>query len=138
MTEESKSDVPSRYNYRYLTADEVRARYIEELRKAESTHIANVVQGTLNHEKSKLMKSEAFAGGKQDNAKLKIADELKRKVLEMKRDQIAFERVVETIEQQLGDVLGTDEDVDSAIEALEAEERKRKAPRRTTTTVEEA
>lgn len=131
-----ETETVGRYEYRYLTSDEVRQRFIEELRKAESTHIASTVTAELNSEKAKLMTAEAVSGGKQDNAKLKQATEFKRQALQLRRDSLAFERVVGTIEERFKDIVGTDEDVDAAIAALAAEEKKTR--KRVTTTVEES
>ena len=94
------------YQYRYLSEEEVRARVLEELRKAESSHITALVTAELNRQNAKLLRAEATAGKKVDAGKLQMAMNLDRQVSKLEREAEAHETTIASISEQFAHLLG--------------------------------
>jgi hypothetical protein len=99
------------YQYRYLQEEEVRNRVLEELRKAESSHISALVTAELNRQNAKLLREEAQAGpGKKiDAGKLQQAMNLERQVLKLEREAHAHETTIAQIAERFAHLLGETE-----------------------------
>jgi hypothetical protein len=94
------------YQYRYLQEEEVRNRVLEELRKAESSHISALVTAELNRQNAKLLRDEASAGKKVDAGKLQAAMNLERQVVKLEREAHAHETTIAKIAERFGHLLG--------------------------------
>lgn len=95
------------YEYQYLEVEEVRQRVLQELRQAESNHIAARVNAEVNREKAKILRASAQkAGGKVDMAVVRKAATLEIQVRQLEIDAEAYEEGILSLQKVFSDVIG--------------------------------